>query len=51
MMSKEAAMHRSYNKKAPSRHNRWGTMIWVDRGDGKVSTVTGQDALLVTAPS
>ncbi|KAI0194618.1 timeless protein [Astrocystis sublimbata] len=45
MMSKEAAMHRPYNRKAPSRHNRWGTMIWVDRGDGKMSTVTGQDAL------
>ncbi|KAI1103084.1 timeless-domain-containing protein [Jackrogersella minutella] len=49
MMSKEAAMHRPYNRKAPSRHNRWGTMIWVDRGDGKVSTVTGQDALLDAA--
>ncbi|KAJ8128139.1 hypothetical protein O1611_g5496 [Lasiodiplodia mahajangana] len=49
MMDKEAAMHRPYNRKAPSRHNRWGTMIWVDRGDGKVSTVTGQDALLDAA--
>ncbi|KAI1135216.1 timeless-domain-containing protein [Hypoxylon sp. FL0543] len=49
MMNKEAALHRSYNRKAPSRHNRWGTMIWVDRGDGKVSTVTGQDALLDAA--
>ncbi|KAI0457041.1 timeless protein-domain-containing protein [Xylaria acuta] len=49
MMSKEAAMHRPYNRKAPSRHNRWGTMIWVDRGDGKMSTITGQDALLDAA--
>ncbi|KAI1366515.1 timeless protein-domain-containing protein [Xylaria arbuscula] len=49
MMGKEAAMHRPYNRKAPSRHNRWGTMIWVDRGDGKMSTVTGQDALLDAA--
>ncbi|KAI1197226.1 timeless protein-domain-containing protein [Nemania serpens] len=49
MMSKEAAMHRPYNRKAPSRHNRWGTMIWVDRGGGKMSTVTGQDALLDAA--
>ncbi|KAI1171252.1 timeless protein-domain-containing protein [Nemania sp. FL0916] len=49
MMSKEAAMHRPYNRKAPSRHNRWGTMVWVDRGNGKVSTVTGQDALLDAA--
>ncbi|KAI0534624.1 timeless protein-domain-containing protein [Xylaria digitata] len=49
MMNKEAAMHRPYNRKAPSRHNRWGTMIWVNRGDGKMSTVTGQDALLDAA--
>ncbi|KAH8160983.1 hypothetical protein CIB48_g7259 [Xylaria polymorpha] len=42
-------MHRPYNRKAPSRHNRWGTMIWVDRGDGKMSTITGQDALLDAA--
>ncbi|KAI1470011.1 timeless-domain-containing protein [Daldinia caldariorum] len=49
MMNKEAAMHRPYNRKAPSRHNRWGTMVWVDRGDGKVSTVSGQDALLDAA--
>ena len=49
MMNKEAALHRPYNRKAPSRHNRWGTMIWVDRGDGKVSTVSGQDALLDSA--
>lgn len=49
MMNKEAAMHRPYNRKAPSRHNRWGTMIWVERGDGKVSTVSGQDALLDAA--
>ncbi|KAI0135265.1 timeless-domain-containing protein [Daldinia grandis] len=49
MMNKEAAMHRPYNRKAPSRHNRWGTMVWVDRGDGKVSTISGQDALLDAA--
>jgi len=49
MMSKEAAMHRPYNRRAPSRHNRWGTMIWMDRGDGKMSVVSGQDALLDAA--
>lgn len=49
MMSKEAAMHRPYNRRAPTRHNRWGTMIWIDRGDGKMSTVSGQDALLDAA--
>ncbi|CAJ2507928.1 Uu.00g091140.m01.CDS01 [Anthostomella pinea] len=49
MMNKEAAMHRPYNRKAPSRHNRWASMIWVERGGGKVSTVSGQDALLDSA--
>ncbi|KXJ92753.1 timeless protein-domain-containing protein [Microdochium bolleyi] len=49
MMSKEAAMHRPYNRRAPTRHNRWGTMVWIDRGDGKMSTVSGQDALLDAA--
>ncbi|KAI0157667.1 timeless protein [Xylariaceae sp. FL1272] len=49
MMNKEAAMHRPYNRKAPSRHNRWGAMVWVDRGDGKVSAISGQDALLDAA--
>jgi replication fork protection complex subunit Tof1/Swi1 len=45
-MGKEAAMLRSYNKNAPTRHSRFGTMIWVKRESGKLSTVTGQDALL-----
>ncbi|KAK3359311.1 timeless protein-domain-containing protein [Lasiosphaeria hispida] len=45
-MNKEAAMLRSYNKNAPTRHSRFGTMIWVKRESGKLSTVTGQDALL-----
>ncbi|KAI1876469.1 hypothetical protein JX265_003995 [Neoarthrinium moseri] len=49
LMNKEAAMHRPHNRKAPTRHNRWGTMIWVQRDDGKVSTVSGQDALLDAA--
>ncbi|KAH6655097.1 timeless protein-domain-containing protein [Truncatella angustata] len=49
LMNKEAAMHRPHNRKAPTRHNRWGTMIWVQRDDGKMSTVTGQDALLDAA--
>lgn len=48
-MSKEAAMLRSYNKHAPTRHSRFGTMIWVKRESGKLSTVTGQDALLDAA--
>ena len=45
LMNKEASMLRSYAKNAPSRHSRFGTMIWVHREDGKVSTLSGQDAL------
>ncbi|KAL9004617.1 MAG: hypothetical protein Q9188_002584 [Gyalolechia gomerana] len=47
LLAKEKNMHRSYAKHAPSRHNRFGTMIWVKRDDpGKVSTVSGQDGLM-----
>lgn len=45
LLAKEAGMHRSYNKNAPTRHNRFGTMIWVKRDDARVSTVSGQDVL------
>ncbi|KAL1874382.1 hypothetical protein VTK73DRAFT_408 [Phialemonium thermophilum] len=46
MMNKEAAMLRSYNQKAPKRHNRFGTMIWVKRENGKMTSLSGQDALI-----
>ncbi|KAK8035008.1 Timeless protein [Apiospora rasikravindrae] len=49
LMQKEAAMHRSHNRKAPTRHSRWGSMLWVKRHDGKVSTISGQDALVDAA--
>ncbi|KAI4179598.1 MAG: hypothetical protein LQ346_007160 [Caloplaca aetnensis] len=46
LLAKEKNMHRSYAKHAPSRHNRFGTMIWVKRDEpGRVSTVSGQDGL------
>ncbi|KAL9595295.1 MAG: hypothetical protein Q9179_005041 [Wetmoreana sp. 5 TL-2023] len=46
LLAKEKNMHRGYLKHAPSRHNRFGTMIWVKRDQpGKVSTVSGQDSL------
>ena len=46
LLAQEAGMHRSYARTAPTRHNRFGTMIWVKRDDaGKVSTVSGQDVL------
>lgn len=44
-MKKEASMLRSYNRKAPSRHSRFGTMVWVQKSDGKVSSLSGQGAL------
>lgn len=46
LLKKEANMHRTYAKTAPSRHNRFGTMIWVQRDNARgMSTVTGQDVL------
>lgn len=44
-MKKEASMLRSYNRKAPTRHSRFGTMLWVQKSDGKVASLSGQDAL------
>ncbi|CAK7222997.1 Topoisomerase 1-associated factor 1 [Sporothrix eucalyptigena] len=49
MMKKEAAMIQAFNKNGPTRHSRFGTMVWVDRGEGKMSTLSGQDALLSAA--
>ncbi|KAK2037712.1 timeless protein [Colletotrichum somersetense] len=49
VMRKETAMRNAYNRKAPTRHNRFGTMVWMQRDDGRVSTITGQDALADSA--
>lgn len=45
LMQKEKAMEAAYARRAPTRHNRFGTMIWVKRDDEKVSTLSGQDVL------
>lgn len=45
LISKEKAMLAGYARHAPSRHNRFGTMIWVKRDEDKVSTISGQDVL------
>lgn len=45
LLRTEKNMHRDYAKIAPTRHNRFGTMIWVKRDDARVSTVSGQDVL------
>ncbi|KAI9846793.1 MAG: Topoisomerase 1-associated factor 1 [Sclerophora amabilis] len=46
LMKKEAGMLRGFAKSAPTRHNRFGTMIWIKRDDDRMSTVSGQDVLL-----
>ncbi len=51
LRSQEAGMKRSYARTAPTRHNRFGTMIWIKRDDEKMSTVSGQDALIDGARS
>lgn len=45
LMKKESAMLKAYNRKGPTRHSRFGTMVWVKREDGKMSSLSGQDAL------
>ncbi|KAL6798552.1 timeless domain-containing protein [Trichoderma sp. SZMC 28012] len=45
LMNKESAMHKAYARNGATRHNRFGTMIWVKREDGKMSSLSGQDAL------
>lgn len=45
LLRKESSLRREYAKTAPTRHGRFGTMIWVKRDDAKVSTVSGQDVL------
>jgi replication fork protection complex subunit Tof1/Swi1 len=46
LRKKEAAMLRSYQTNAPTRHNRFGTMVWMQREDAKMTTISGQAALL-----
>lgn len=45
VLGKEKGMHRDYAKIAPTRHGRFGTMIWVKRDDEKFSAISGQDNL------
>ncbi|KAF2716401.1 timeless-domain-containing protein [Polychaeton citri CBS 116435] len=45
LLSKEKAMLGGYARNAPSRHNRFGSMIWVQRDNGKMSTVSGQHGI------
>ncbi|KAJ5935633.1 hypothetical protein N7466_005180 [Penicillium verhagenii] len=45
LLRKEGKVKREYTRNAPTRHGRFGTMIWVKRDDSKVSTVSGQSIL------
>ncbi|PKX99931.1 DNA topoisomerase I-interacting protein [Aspergillus campestris IBT 28561] len=45
LLRKEDSLRKEYAKGAPTRHGRFGTMIWVKRDDAKVSTVSGQTVL------
>ncbi|KAK2760203.1 Topoisomerase 1-associated factor 1 [Arachnomyces sp. PD_36] len=46
LLQKESGLQRENSKNAPTRHGRFGTMIWVKRDNDKVSTVSGQDVLM-----
>ncbi|KAF8859606.1 timeless-domain-containing protein [Acephala macrosclerotiorum] len=46
LRQKEAAMLRSYQTNAPTRHNRFGTMAWMQREDSKMTTISGQSAII-----
>lgn len=45
LRKKEQAMLRGYKANAPSRHSRFGAMAWMQRDDGKMTTISGQSAL------
>ena len=44
LIGKEHSMHMGHTRTAPSRHNRFGTMVWMKRNDGKMSTIFGHTA-------
>jgi replication fork protection complex subunit Tof1/Swi1 len=45
LLSKEKGMLNGYKKHAPTRHNRFGTMVWLKRDETNYSTVTGQHSI------
>lgn len=46
LLRMEDAMKRSHAHGASTRHNRFGTTVWMERNDGTRSFVSGQEALL-----
>jgi len=51
LRKKEAAILRAAQVNAPTRHNRFGTMVWLQREDSKMTTISGQAALLDSTKS
>lgn len=45
LIQKEKALLAGSARHAPTRHNRFGTMIWLKQDEDKVSTISGQDVL------
>ncbi|KAM0721192.1 hypothetical protein Q7P37_003479 [Cladosporium fusiforme] len=45
LLLKEKAMLDGYKKHAPTRHNRFGTMVWLKRDEANYSTVSGQHSI------
>lgn len=45
LLRKEKAMHAGYKRYAPTRHNRFGTMLWLTRDEERISTISGQAAI------
>lgn len=42
LLNKEKAMLAGYKKHAPTRHNRFGTMVWLKKDNERISTISGQ---------
>ncbi|POS87367.1 hypothetical protein EPUL_000442 [Erysiphe pulchra] len=51
LRKKEAAMLSTYQNNAPTRHNRFGTMAWIQREDAKMATISSPAAIVSTAKS
>ncbi|CCU77341.1 hypothetical protein/topoisomerase 1-associated factor 1 [Blumeria hordei DH14] len=51
LRKKEAAMLNSYKAHAPTRHNSFGTMAWMVREDARMTTISGQTAVIDSSRS
>ncbi|KHJ31892.1 putative topoisomerase 1-associated factor 1 [Erysiphe necator] len=51
LRKKEAAMLSTYQNNAPTRHNRFGTMAWIQREDAKMATISSPAAIVSSVKS